>query len=118
MGFLFLLALLLIEPADIVLVDIDNTADDVAVALSGKAVIHDGECVFKNAAGKDGMPEGISIVWTTKITPLLFLLMISSLKAMIKSTAKSKIKNKIMRIFYPKFFFDFSIKIAIFAREF
>ena len=66
--FLFLLSLLLIEPADIVLVDIDNTSDDVAVALSGKAVIYDGEGILKDATGKDGVPEGISIVWTTEIS--------------------------------------------------
>ena len=46
LGFLFLLTLLLIEPADIVLVDIDNTTDDVAVALSGEAVIYDGEGIL------------------------------------------------------------------------
>ena len=67
-GFLLLLALLLIELADIVLMDIDNSADDIAVALSGEAVIHDGEGILKNAAGKDGVPKGIGIVWTTEIT--------------------------------------------------
>ena len=66
--FLFLLSLLLIEPADIVLVDIDNTADDVAVALSGKTVIYDSEGVFKNAAGKDGVPKGISIIRTAEVS--------------------------------------------------
>ena len=68
LGFLFLLTLLLIEPADIVLMDIDNSTDDVAVALSGKAVIYDGEGILKNAAGKDGVPKGIGIVWTAEIS--------------------------------------------------
>ena len=68
LGFLFLLALLLIEPADIVLVDLHDTVDDVAVALTGKAVIYDGEGILKNAAGKDGVPECISIVRTTEIS--------------------------------------------------
>ena len=48
--------------------DIDNSTDDVAVALSGETVIYDSEGIFKDAAGKDGVPEGIGIVWTAEIS--------------------------------------------------
>ena len=48
--------------------DIDNSADDIAVALSGEAVIYDGEGILEDAAGKDRVPKGIGIVWTTEIS--------------------------------------------------
>ena len=48
--------------------NIDDTSDDVAVALAGKAIIYDSEGIFKDTAGKDTMPGCLCIIGTAIIS--------------------------------------------------